>query len=313
MPGCQLCGGEHAVGPEACPEKRLGEVIAGKYVVEALLGCGGICAVYAAHHRILRRDIALKIVHQRYATDAELGARMVREARETAAIGHTAFVAVHDAGIAEDGCAYIEMARLEGRDLYTIRTTDGPLAPERAVAIAIDVLDALEALHARDVIHRDLKSSNIFIEPGEPNDRVRLLDLGMAKVDDEYNVTAPNQLLGTPFYISPEQLFDPRSVDARTDIFALGVVLFEVLTNSWPYQYENKKALLKRVMKGEIERHPAARRDEIPIWLDHVVARSLAFDREQRFATAAEMRAALERGIRKKSPSLLRRLFGRQS
>jgi serine/threonine-protein kinase len=309
MPGCQLCGGEHAVGPEACPEKRLGEVIAGKYVVEALLGCGGICAVYAAHHRILRRDVALKIVHQRYATDAELGARMVREARETAAIGHTAFVAVHDAGIAEDGCAYIEMARLEGRDLYTIRTTDGPLAPERAVAIAIDVLDALEALHARGVIHRDLKSSNIFIE----GERVRLLDLGMAKVDDEYNVTAPNQLLGTPFYISPEQLFDPRSVDARTDIFALGVVLFEVLTNSWPYQYENKKALLKRVMKGEIERHPAARREEIPIWLDHIVARSLAFDREQRFATAAEMRAALERGIRKKSPSLLQRLFRRRA
>jgi serine/threonine-protein kinase len=308
MPGCQLCGGEHAVGPEACPEKRLGEVIAGKYVIEALLGCGGICAVYAAHHRILRRDVALKIVHQRYATDAELGARMVREARETAAIGHTAFVAVHDAGIAEDGCAYIEMARLEGRDLYTIRTTDGPLPPERAVAVAIDVLDALEALHARGVIHRDLKSSNIFIE----GDRVRLLDLGMAKVADEYNVTAPNQLLGTPFYISPEQLFDPRSVDARTDIFALGVVLFEVLTNSWPYTYETKKALLKRVMKGEIERHPASRREEVPIWLDQVVARSLAFDREQRFASAAEMRAALDRGSRKKSPSLLRRLFGRQ-
>jgi serine/threonine-protein kinase len=308
MPGCQLCGGEHAVGPEACPEKRIGEVVAGKYVIESLLGCGGICAVYAAHHRVFRRDIALKIVHQRYARDAELGARMVREARETAAIGHTAFVAVHDAGIAEDGCAYIEMARLEGQDLYSIRTAQGPLAPERAVAIATDVLDALEALHARGVIHRDLKSSNIFIE----NERVRLLDLGMAKVDDEYNVTLPNQLLGTPFYISPEQLFDPRAVDARTDIFALGVVLFEVLTNTWPYEYETKKALLKRVMKGEIERHPAARRDEIPIWLDHIVARSLAFDREQRFATAAEMRAALERGVRKKSPSLLRRLFGRQ-
>jgi serine/threonine-protein kinase len=308
MPGCQLCGGEHAVGPEACPDKRIGEVIAGKYVIEALLGCGGICAVYAAHHKTLRRDVALKIVHQRYATDAELGARMVREARETGAIGHTAFVAVHDAGIAEDGCAYIEMARLDGRDLYTIRTTDGPIPPDRGVAIAIDVLDALEALHARGVIHRDLKSSNIFIE----GDKVRLLDLGMAKVADEYNVTAPNQLLGTPFYISPEQLFDPRSVDGRTDIFALGVVLFEVLTNSWPYEYENKKALLKRVMKGEIERHPATRAEAVPIWLDQIVARTLAFDREQRFASAAEMRAALERGSRKKSPSLLKRLFGRQ-
>ena len=308
MPGCQLCGGEHAVGPEACPEKRIGELIAGKYMIESLLGCGGICAVYAAHHVILRRDVALKIIHPRFARDAELGARMVREARETGAIGHPAFVAVHDAGIAEDGCAFIEMSRLAGRDLYTIRTEDGALLPDRAIAIAIEVLDALEALHARGVIHRDLKSSNIFIE----GERVRLLDLGMAKVDDEYNVTLPNQLLGTPFYISPEQLFDPRSVDGRTDLFALGVVLFEVLTGEWPYVYENKKALLKRVMKGEIERHPAVHREEIPIWLDHVVARSLAFDREQRFSTAAEMRHALERGSRKKSPSLLRRLFGRQ-
>lgn len=307
MPGCQLCGGDHAVGPEGCPELRLHETIAGKYVIESLLGCGGICAVYAAHHKTLRRDIALKIVHTRFARDAELGARMVREARETGAMGHTAFVPVFDAGIAEDGCAYIEMGRLEGRDLYTIRTADGPLSPERAVTIAIDVLDALEALHARGIIHRDLKSSNIYVEPGE---KVRLLDLGMAKVADEYNVTAPNQLLGTPFYISPEQLFDPRSVDARTDIFALGVVLFEVLTGDWPYAYEGKKELLKRVMKGEIERHPAARNDSIPIWLDHVVARALAFDRENRFATAAEMRAALERGSRPKRPSLLRRLLG---
>ena len=309
MPGCQLCGGEHAVGPEACPEKRIGELIAGKYQIESLLGCGGICAVYAAHHAILRRDVALKIIHPRFSRDAELGARMVREARETAAMGHTAFVAVHDAGIAEDGCAYIEMARLEGRDLYTIRTADGPLVPDRAVAIAIDVLDALEALHARGVIHRDLKSSNIYIEPGE---KVKLLDLGMAKVADEYNVTAPNQLLGTPFYISPEQLFDPRSVDGRTDLFALGVVLFEVLTGDWPYTYENKKALLKRVMKGEIERHPASRSEDVPIRHDQPDARALAFDREHRFGSAAEMRDALERGTRKKTPSLLKRLFGRQ-
>ena len=308
MPGCQLCGGEHAVGPEACPDLRLHQTIAGKYVVESLLGCGGICAVYAVHHKTLRRDVALKIVHQRFAGDPELGARMVREARETAAINHTAFVPVFDAGIADDGCAYIEMGRLDGRDLYSIRTGDGPLLPDRAAMIAIDVLDALEALHARNIIHRDLKSSNIYIEPGE---KVRLLDLGMAKVADEYNVTAPNQLLGTPFYISPEQLFDPRSVDGRTDLFALGVVLFEVLTGEWPYQYEGKKELLKRVMKGEIERHPAARNDDVPIWLDHVVARALAFNRDHRFASATEMRGALERGTRRKSPSLLKRLFGR--
>ena len=309
MPGCQLCGEQHEVGPAACPELRLGQTVAGKYVIDSLLGCGGICAVYAAHHRVLRKDTALKIVHARFARDPELGARMVREARETAAIGHPAFVAVHDAGIAADGCAYIEMDRLAGQDLYTIRTAEKQLAIDRTVTIAIAVLDALEALHARGVIHRDLKTSNIYVEAG--TDRVRLLDLGMAKATDEYNVTAPNQVLGTPFYISPEQLFDPRSVDGRTDLFALGVVLFEVLTGDWPYSYDGKKDLLKRVMKGELERRPAVRRDDVPVWLDQIVARSLAFDREHRFATAAEMRAALEKGARKKSPSLLKRLFGK--
>jgi serine/threonine-protein kinase len=280
----------------------------GKYQIDSLLGWGGFCAVYAAHHIVLRRDIALKIIHTRFAKDAELGARIVREARETAAMGHPAFVAVHDAGIAEDGCAYIEMTRLEGRDLYTIRTEDGPLSPDRAVAIAVEVLDALEALHARGVIHRDLKSANIFIV----DDRVKLLDLGMAKAIDEYNVTAPNQLLGTPYYISPEQLFDPRTVDGRTDLFSLGVVLFEVLTGEWPYAVEEKKALLRSVMNGELDRHPAARRDDVPLWLDQVVARALAFNRDHRYANAVEMRGALERGSRKKSPSLLKRIFGRE-
>ena len=260
MPGCQLCGGDHAVGPEGCPELRLHETIAGKYVIESLLGCGGICAVYAAHHKTLRRDIALKVVHKRFARDAELGARFVREARETAAIGHPAFVPVFDAGIAEDGCAYIEMDRLDGRDLYAIRTDDGPLAPERAVTIAIDVLDALEALaRARHHPPRPQELEHLRRRPGEK--RPRCSTSGSPRSPTSQASTAPNQLLGTPFYISPEQLFDPRSVDARADLFALGVVMFEVLTGDWPYAYEGKNELLRRVMKGEIERHPAARDD----------------------------------------------------
>jgi eukaryotic-like serine/threonine-protein kinase len=307
MAGCQMCGADHDGGPEGCPRTRVGLTVANKYKLVSLIGCGGIAAVYEAHHALLRRDVALKILHPRFAKDPELATRFVREARETAAIGHPAFVAVHDAGVAEDGCAYIEMARLEGRDLFTIREAEGSIEPARATKIAIDVLSGLEALHKRGVIHRDLKSANIFIEAG--SDRVHLLDLGFAKVTDEHAVTDPEQLLGTPLYISPEQCFDPRQVDGRADLFSLGIVMFEVMTGAWPYTWTSKRELLRHVMKGELERHPAQRRAEIPAWLDDIVARSLAFDREKRWPNATEMRQALERGGRSQRPSLLKRLL----
>ena len=304
MGDCLLCARDHAGGAELCPDARVGQTVAGKYRVEGLVGCGGIAAVYAAHHTPLRRDVALKIIHARFATDRELTARFLREARETAAMGHPAFVAVHDAGTTEDGCAFIEMDRLEGKDLYSVRKDEGPLPAARVVALAIAVLDALEALHARGVIHRDLKSANVYVEFGSA--RVRLLDLGFAKANDGVAMTDPDQLLGTPFYISPEQYLDPSAVDARADLFSLGIVMFELLTGEWPYKWESKRELLKHVMQGELTRNPAERRPDVPAWLDAIVARALAFDREHRFASAAAMRAALERGEEK--PGLWRRL-----
>jgi len=314
MAACQLCDVVHPGEPEECPERRTGETVAGKYLVGALLGVGGMAAVYSARHAVLQRDIALKILHKRFATDRELSARIVREARETAAMGHPAFVHVHDAGVTEDGCAFIEMESLDGRDLHSIRKTDGALDPARVVRISVAVLEALEALHARGVIHRDMKSSNIYLSPGpDGRDQVKLLDLGFAKVEDELKLTAKNQLLGTPFYISPEQYIDPTAVDARSDLFSLGVVMFEVLTAKWPYSYVSKKELLSKVVKGELERHPARQRPELPGWLDLIVAKALAHDREQRFASATEMKAALERATMPEpaKPGLLRRLFGR--
>lgn len=309
-----MCGAVHPKWAKQCPETRTGETILGKYEVGPVLGLGGMAAVYAARHTILRRDVALKVLHKRFAVDKELGARFVREARETAATGHPAFVGVHDAGITEDGCAFIEMERLAGRDLYSIRKAEKMIDPVRAVKIAIQVLDALEVLHKRNVIHRDLKSANIYVETSaDGNERVKLLDLGFAKASDDLKLTSPNALLGTPFYISPEQYIDPTTVDQRADLFSLGIVLFEVLTGEWPYAYESKRDLLQKVMFGQLERHPATKRDAIPQWLDQVIARALALDREKRFATAAEMRSALVAGASKPTKSgIFRRLFGKQ-
>lgn len=306
-----MCDVPHPGGVEACPELRTGEVILGKYAVGPMLGCGGMAAVYTAQHKVLRREIAVKVIHRRFAVDAELSARFVREARETAAMGHPAFVAVYDAGTTEDGCAFIEMDRLEGKDLYSIRKDEGTLAPERAIRIVCKVLDGLDALHARGIIHRDLKSSNIYVMIGADGvEHVKLLDLGFAKVDDGVKLTTRNQLLGTPFYISPEQYLDPTAVDARADLFSLGIVMFETLVGNWPYEWGSKRDLLGKVMRGDLERHPAAKRAEVPDWVDAIVARALAHERDDRFASAVEMKEALQRGEPPERPSLLKRLFG---
>jgi serine/threonine protein kinase len=309
MADCQLCGAFHPDGA-TCSLQRTGQTLAGKYVIGPLLGVGGIAAVYAAEHPVLQREIALKVIHKRFAKDAELSARFVREARETAALGHPAFVRVHDAGTTEDGCAFIEMDRLSGRDLYALRCAEGPLDPDRVVRIAIAVLDALSVLHGRDVIHRDLKSSNIYITPTEHGEQVKLLDLGFAKADDQLALTQKDQMLGTPFYISPEQYLDPSGVDDRADLFSLGIVMWETLVGEFPYTWDNKRDLLSKVMHGKLERHPAARRPEVPAWLDEIVARALAHKREDRFESAAAMKAALEAREVPEKPGLFRRILG---
>jgi eukaryotic-like serine/threonine-protein kinase len=324
MADCQLCGRDHPANPEAtgdrgasqaaifigCPQSRTGQTIGGKYTLGPLLGVGGIAAVYAAEHPLLRREIAVKILHRRFAKDAELSQRFIREARETAGLGHPAFVRVYDAGTTEDGCSFIEMDRLEGQELYALRKAHGAFAPERVVHIALGVLDALAALHGNHIVHRDLKSQNIYIVPSPNGDQIKLLDLGFAKVEDSLKLTSKDHVLGTPMYISPEQYLDPSAVDARADIFSLGVVMFELLTAEWPYDWESKRDLLSKVMKGELERHPANRNAAVPAWLDAIVAKALAHKREDRFESAAVMRAALAQGEPPEKPGLLSRLFG---
>jgi serine/threonine-protein kinase len=304
-----MCGGTHADDPGACPQCRTGQQH-DKYVIGPLLGVGGIAAVYSATHPVLGREVALKIIHKRFAKDVELSSRFVREARETAALGHPAFVRVYDAGTTADGCAFIEMDRLTGRELYEMRKEQGPFPAERVVQLAIKILDAVAALHARGVIHRDLKSQNLYIMPSPNGEQVTLLDLGFAKVEDNMKLTSKDHILGTPLYISPEQYLDPSAVDGRADLFSIGVIMFELLTGQWPYEWENKRDLLSRVMKGNLERHPRTKREDVPIWLDEIVAKGLSLAREDRFASALEMKAALEAGEPPRKSGLIGRLFG---
>lgn len=310
MIDCQLCGGRHPEGDVACPELRTGEQLGAKYTIGPMIGLGGIAAIYTAEHPILRRNVAVKILHKRFARDRELATRFVREARETAALGHPAFVQVYDAGTTDDGCPYIEMDRLEGRDLYSVRKQCGALEPDRVVSIAVQILDALMALHDRGIIHRDVKSQNIYLVDTSAGEQVKLLDLGFAKVEDQLKLTSKDNILGSPLYMSPEQYVDPHAVDARADVFSLGIVMFETLTGEWPYEWDSKRDLLHRVMTGELERHPAARRPDVPPWLDAIVARTLAHRRDDRFESSAAMKTALEQGGPADKPGILRRIFG---
>lgn len=310
MIDCQCCGARHADENSPCPEARTGQPLGSKYTIGPMIGLGGIAAIYTAEHPILRRSVAVKILHKRFARDRELATRFVREARETAALGHPAFVQVHDAGTTDDGCPYIEMDRLEGRDLYSVRKDVGPMAPERVIAIAIQLLDALIALHDRGIIHRDVKSQNIYLVDTPAGEQVKLLDLGFAKVEDQLKLTSKDNILGSPLYMSPEQYVDPSAVDARADLFSLGIVMFESLTGEWPYTWDSKRDLLRRVMAGDLERHPAARRQDVPPWLDAIVARALALRREDRFDSSAAMKTALEQGAPPDKPGILRRIFG---
>ncbi len=308
MADCLVCGTDHPEEPP-CRQLRTGEQL-GKHTIGAVIGVGGIAAVYEARHPVLDKVIAVKILHRRFAKDAELSARFVREARETAALGHPAFVAVHDAGTTDDGCAFIEMDRLEGRELYSMRKEAGPLEIERVIWIATSILDALTVLHARGVVHRDLKTQNIYVVPTAAGDQIKLLDLGFAKVEDSLKLTSKQQILGTPLYISPEQYLDPSGVDGRADLFSLGVVMFELLTGDWPYTWDNKRDLLGKVMDGNLERHPIARRPDVPEWLDAIVARALSHKRQDRYESAAVMKAAIEQGPPPGKSGILRRLFG---
>jgi len=310
MADCQLCGRDHPTPPEECPQSRTGQSLGGKYTLGPILGIGGIATVYLGGHPRFRGEIGVKIFQRRFAKDVELSGRFIREARETAGLGHPAFVRVYDAGTTEDGCPFIEMDRLEGVELYASRKAYGAFAPERVIHIAIGVLDALAALHGRGIVHRDLKSQNIYIVPASDGDKVMLLDLGFAKVEDSLELTSKEQMLGTPMYISPEQYLDPSAVDARADLFSLGIVMFELLTAEWPYEWENKRDLLSKVMKGQVERSPASRNPTVPAWLDAIVAKALAHKREDRFESALAMKEALQKGEPPERLGLLGRLFG---
>ena len=290
---------------------RQGMVIAGKYRLLDVVGAGSFGEVYRAEHTGLGKIVAIKLLQVRHAQDRQLVRRFQDEARRAAALRHPGIIEVHDVGVTEDGSPYQVMDFLTGislgQELRAFALQRKPLLVGRAVALALQVLDALTVAHAAGIVHRDIKPENLFLARDERGEQLKILDFGIAKVlqaasdPSAVPMTAVGKPLGTPFYMSPEQALDPGRVDARADVYSMGATLFEMLAGRTVVLPQEIVVVIGHVIAGDIERHPRVHCLDVPVWLDEIVARALAQRPEQRFADAAQMRAALRDGQREAS------------
>ncbi len=260
-----------------------GHVLAGRYRIVRRLGQGGMGTVYQAFDAELERTIALKTIRPDLAANAAALRRLKQETLLTRQIAHRNVVRVFDLGVA-DGLRFITMEFVDGADLKSLLDIRGKFAPKDAVAVMKQVCQGLQAAHAEDVIHRDLKPQNILV--GRDN-RVRIVDFGLARSFEQTGITRTGAVLGTPHYMAPEQALGGVS-DARSDIFALGVVLYELLTGELPFPAENMvESFLARTR--DRARHITSLDPSIPQWLARTVMRCLDRDPARRYQSAQEL------------------------
>ena len=274
---------------------REGQIF-GNYRVLTRIGSGGMGAVYLAEHPLIGKRVALKIIHRDLATNREVVSRFFNEARAVNQIGNEHIVEINDFGQTPEGDHFFVMEYVDGRTLADVIEREGALHPQRALHIAAQIADALGGAHACSIIHRDLKPDNIMLSwrMGNP-DFVTVLDFGLAKMLAESsgtNLTAQGVVLGTPQYMAPEVCESSLTIDQRTDIYALGVLLFQMATGRLPFDGTSMGSIL---IKHVTEPPPAPRgiNPAIPPSVEQIILRCLAKSPDGRFATMADLRQAL--------------------
>ncbi|HKF00071.1 MAG TPA: Stk1 family PASTA domain-containing Ser/Thr kinase [Actinomycetes bacterium] len=265
------------------------DVLAGRYEVGRLLGAGGMAEVYEGRDRLLARRVAIKVLLPQYSRDPAFLTRFKREAQSAASLAHPNIVGVYDTGV-QAGTNFIVMEYIEGRTLRDIIRTEGPLLPERAAEVAADVCSALSAAHARGIIHRDIKPANIMISSDR---QVKVMDFGIARAVSSESITQTAAVVGTAQYISPEQA-QAAGVDARTDLYSLGVCLFEMLSGRVPFTGNTPVAIAYQHVR---DNPPPLRQlnPDVPASLEAVVLKAMAKNPDNRYQSSAEMREDLER------------------
>ncbi|WP_437726691.1 serine/threonine-protein kinase [Sorangium sp. So ce861] len=272
-----------------------GDVLLGKYTIERVLGQGGMGTVLAARHRELGELFAIKLLLPQALANTNATERFVREARAAVRLKGDHVVRVHDVGKLETGAPYMVMEHLVGSDLQQVVLDRGPLPVDEAVDYVLQACEAVAEAHAHGIVHRDLKPANLFLTR-RPNGApwVKVLDFGISKQlsPDHIDLTKSGALIGSPFYMSPEQMVRARRVDTRSDIWSMGVVLHHLVTGKLPFPAEDLTEVVAHVLQEE-PIPPSQQRPGLPGEVDTVVALCLQKRPEHRFQTIDELAAAL--------------------
>ncbi len=316
---CRYCKASNDDAAEACftcgrslSALTQGDVIASRYKIEGVLGKGGMGMVYKAHDRMLDESVAIKVLRAEFANTPEMLRRFKQEIKLARRVSHRNVCRIHAFDEDKDdtggtGVRYISMEYVEGTDMKQLaRDNGGFLEPDEAFDVAIQAADGLQAIHDVGIVHRDLKASNIM---RDAKGRVLLMDFGIAKLEaldrssGSGGLTIDGQTMGTPEYMSPEQCMAQKGIDGRSDIYALGVVVYELFTGTVPFRGDTPVATLFKHLNEPVPfEGPAAAR--IPTAAVPVLRKALAKNREDRFATAAFLAEALREARQKTNESV---------
>ena len=282
--------------PASSPLIAVGQTI-GNYTITAKLGEGGMGVVFLAEHPVIGRKVAMKAIHPELSRNPEVVSRFVTEAKAVNQIGNEHIVDIHDFGTTPDGDFYFIMEFLQGESLADRVKREAPLEPARALDIAAQVADALAASHAHGIIHRDLKPENIFlIHKSGTNDFVKVLDFGLAKLtlgaDKVSHKTRTGSVMGTPYYMSPEQCEGRPNIDHRADVYSLGIILYEMMTRQVPFTGEGYGEIIVKHITAPVP-SPRAINPRLSPAHEALLMRALAKNRDERFQGMEDFRVAM--------------------
>lgn len=269
---------------------RTGQVIGGRFRIDALIGKGAMAEVYRAIDLQTSANVAVKVLRSALISDSAVMQRFQREGEVQARLRHRNVAALLATGVTEKNEPYLVVELLRGKSLRGVMKQEGRVAAKRAASYAWQALQGLSAVHGAGILHRDLKPANIMLEPSPgPIERVVLIDFGFATFEGSAKLTAQGTVVGSLRYIAPERLRG-EPIDQRSDVYAIGVMLYELLMGQPPFQSDDDFTLIEMHLHQE----PPALAGDLPPELDEVIARALAKYPSDRYATAAEMSAAIE-------------------